>query len=223
MSRQVRIARPPQLARYAERLQRENIATVKRHSVWASLRDDCFAPGGMYERFGPSAVTRYHRVAEIVHPGNRDNLPLLIDHHAAYAYWQMLRWATSATPFCPLHNATLDKPRRLADLVVLFHEGQRDRMDPVLEGLREEADPDGYYENRYMELQAEWRDAMRAASVMAGDAPTRHKDRLRLCRQAARECFPDQLEWFDDLRVNVCNGGASGWWAKGDELRAKIE
>ncbi|MDA8128089.1 MAG: hypothetical protein M0Z73_05235 [Betaproteobacteria bacterium] len=224
MRRTTRIPpQPPRLARYAEKLQRDNLAAVARPEVWHGIRDNCFAPGGIYDRLGPAAVTSYYRVAEITHPGNRDNLPLLIDHHAAIAYYDLLCLATNPVPFCVRNVNGLDSPKTLARLTARFLQNSRPRFDPVLEGLHEEIDPLGHYEARFMGIQADWNEEMQVAYALTSTGASRYQNRLQLCRQAAKELLADLLEWFDDLRGDVCGGGSSGWWIRGDELREKID
>lgn len=221
MSKRTHISPPSQLDHYVERLQRESIFYIPRSSHWkADAKLACFTPDGIYDRLGPRHVTRYYRMAEML--DNPDHLAHYIDHHAGNAYWNAMRWATSSTPFCPVHDSGTDKPRHLADLVTQFPESLRDRLDTVLEGLRVEADPDGYFENRFMEWQADWHTAMRAVYAMTAKGPSRYKDRLRLCRQAAEEMFPDLLDWFDELREHVCDGGHTAAWGWGDDRREML-
>lgn len=203
------------LARYVANLQRESIAAIPRASGWKDeAKWVCFAPGGIYDRFGPQYVTRYYRVAETL--ANPDCLAQFIDHHAGNGYFQAIRFATGEQPYCPEHDPALDLPRHVSDLLTTFPDGLRNRLDPVLEALHAEVDQEGFYESRLMEWQRQWSDAMWAAYNMTKGRP---QERLRMCREAAEELFPDLLGWFDDLRDNVCGGGHTEAWGWGDERR----
>lgn len=218
MNRRTHISPPSRLDHYAERLQRESIFNIPRSTHWkAEAKQACFGPGGIYDRLGPRYATRYYRVAGTL--ANPDYLAHYIDHHAGNAYWDAMYFATGDHPFSPEHVPGLDSCRHLADLVAQFPETLRDRLDAVLEALREEADPDGYYEQRFMDWSAEWKAAMRAAYAMTDDGNNRYERRLRLCRQAAEELFPELLEWFDDLRERICDGGHTAAWSWGDMRR----
>lgn len=220
MRKRTHTAPPPRLAHYAERLQRESIFRIHRSSDWkADAERTCFGPDGIYGRLSSRHVTRYYRMAEML--DNPDHIAHYIDHHAGNAYWKAMLWATSTTPLCPLHVPGMDSPRHLADLVTQFPEMMRDRLDTVLEGLHEEADPDGYYEQRFLDLCAEWHTAMRTAYAMTARGHGRYEQRLRLCRQAAEELFPGWLDWFDDLRHTVCDGGHTAAWEWGDARRGE--
>lgn len=206
------------LARYVANLQRQNIATITRVPGWEDeAKWVCFSPGGIYERLGPQYVTRYYRIAETL--ANPDYLAHFIDHHAGNGYFQAVCFATGEQPYCPEHDPSLDSSRHVSDLLTTFPDGLRNRLDPVLEALHAEADPDGFYESRFMEWQRQWSDAMRAAYDMTKGRP---QERLRRCREAAEELFPDLLSWFDDLRDNVCDGGHTGAWGWGDERRGNM-
>jgi hypothetical protein len=118
-----------------------------------------------------------------------------------------------------------DTLRAVCALLAQLPEHLRDRIDPVLEGLRMGVDPDGGYEDWFIRLCSDWYDAMRAAYAMSEhiqSSKERGATRLRLCRNAAKEALPELIEWFESVRAEVCDGGYTSAWVWGDGVRASL-
>lgn len=213
--------RPKTLASYIERLRRESVAACARPPSF-DYQDFCrtyYEPGGSAGTAGGSNFTSVYRLAEILEMTVESGLPQMIDHHLGNA-WHKL-WQFAQNGYCILYNTKLERAQYVADLVVQFPEAIRSRTDAVFQGIRHEADPQGYYEQRFMDWEQDWYNSMRAAYAMTNSLPprTKYKERLRLCRQAAQENFPALVELLEELREHVCDGGHTAAWLWGDRIR----
>lgn len=216
----------PALQPHINALRASSVATSPRNPQF-SCRDffaACRAPGGLRDQgISNAEATRLYRVVEVQCSTLDLSLPQLVDHHAGNAWHSVQQMI--ARGYGPGHVQG-DTPRAVCGLLVQFPEHLRDRIDPVLEGLRMGVDPDGGYEDWFIRLCSDWYDAMRAAYAMSEHIQSpkeRWETRLRLCRNAAKEAMPELIEWFESLRAEVCDGGHTSAWQWGDTSRDSVE
>ena len=142
------------------------------------------------------------------------SLPSWIRHEAGEAWSSFSKFiANGGTEFCP----EFDDPQDVCTMLSSMPEGLLKRLDPVFVGLKRGADPDGFFQHKFIDVCSQYVQSMKTAFLLSGSG---HEEMYRNSARVLKAAVPAFAEFFDDLRSFIgdeaCIGGR---WREGDSWR----